>query len=154
MISDEQKTEMPSCIEWKSDSSCSLCEPNNYIQSGKCTTVNSIVDNCYEYKSLNDCKICNSGFQLKSKVCEPLPNKPNCIQYTNYRCDKCKSGYFLNENLLISKYQKLETDEEKEIFLDFFLKSQSSFIQFNDSPEVCQEIENENCLIPKTYNLC
>lgn len=70
---------MDGCISYSNTGSgytCTSCNSHYYRSSGRCTAVNTVINNCSVYSSLDACHICKSPTHytaVGNKSCEECP---------------------------------------------------------------------------------
>ena len=152
----DTKKLIENCLSYDSSQNCMICEKNFFLQNNKCLAVTVPINLCEEYKTDTICGDCQDGFFLSSdeKKCEIIPNLPSfvdCHFYSRYKCESCKAGFFLNQNLYFNKSFKTSSITEKEDTLSFFNSDKKNSLVNND---VCQKITVKNCKEYETYDLC
>ena len=94
----EEANVVTNCEVYNSSQVCLSCSQDYYIKDGKCTAVTTLISNCEFYASDTLCSDCDDGYYLAddAKSCKAFPGTANCLYFSKYKCEKCKSSHIFN----------------------------------------------------------
>lgn len=143
-------TQIENCLRYvASDSSCSACAPNYFLDGGKCTAVQTSVLNCALYSSLTECSVCNAGYYLKEQTCVSFTSQPNCLIHTDRLCQTCTEGSLYTPSYL---HQTEPTDTLYQLVVSQALLKNTWAGKINKT--VCPNTTVAHCVKFETFNKC
>ena len=94
------------CLKYDSVAGCMMCNQGYYLSGGDCQQVPATIENCGVYNSdASQCLSCAAGYYSNpfDGKCVNITGATNCLAYTRASCQKCTSGYVINNNLTLNK---------------------------------------------------
>ena len=139
------QTLIENCAIYRSGTECRYCASGFYLKAGKCVETENLVENCLYYEEEGTCARCKpmSFLFIDQRYCVPITDSGNCFSWTQIQCSKCRSGYFLNQNLYISNIFKNETDNSRAV--EFLQSVKLESMRYKT--EVCQKGKIANCIL-------
>ena len=81
-------TPQTNCVLYSSETECSACQKDYYMEDGKCKAVEILIKSCNVYRSKDTCSICESDYllSLDYRICELIPLVDHCSYFTYIEC--------------------------------------------------------------------
>ena len=141
---------VPDCYRYSNLSTCLSCNPDHYIEIGKCIKSETLLEGCIFYSSDGICSECEMDKFLDKDIneCREFPKATSCSVYNNLRCDQCKVGYAQDLNF----YLRFTPSDSN---IESFAVNQANYSQVSQSKdENCFPLNVPNCKVHETADTC